>query len=464
MKTQRIAVIGGVAAGTAAAVAVRTADPNAEVVLFEAGRHISYSACEMPHYLGGEIESLEELISYTPEAFGRERGIEVRPQTRVTEIDPQKGVLTSEEITGGSLSSNSFDKFILATGARAIRPDMPGADAENVFVLRNLDDAESMRLFIKDTELHHVVVAGAGFVGLEVAEALCREGLRVTIIEPGFGPLHDHMDQEISDEISAILNRNGITLRREGLVSLVINPDGTVVAVETSVGERIGCQMVVLCMGTRPETDLAVACGIRIGDSGGIRTDSGMRTNLPNVWACGDCSEVRRIIDQKSVISPLSLTAFHTGRTAGRNAGRRGTSGRAVFDGVSGAQALRLFEREVAFVGLSLKDARKSGLPAMSVDIRHVTKSSNLAPEVDILVRLVFNSKSGRIYGAQMVGAQGTALRVNVLVALIRQKQDVSALYNLDLVYAPPFSPRLDPLLVVARQAMHAVAENRILG
>ncbi|MCH8276858.1 MAG: FAD-dependent oxidoreductase, partial [Bacteroidetes bacterium] len=198
MRAQRIAVIGGVAAGPAAAVQARRTDPDAEIVMFEQGSNISYSACEMLMLVSGEIDDPEQLIHRSPKDFQRERGIEVRAETRVDRIDPRAGKLVCTSGDTGVTSEEDFDKFILATGARASVPDIDGADAENVFVLRRLGDAIELRGFISTETIHHAVVVGAGFVGLEVVEALVKNGIRVSLLEPGPGPMHAHLHEELS--------------------------------------------------------------------------------------------------------------------------------------------------------------------------------------------------------------------------------------------------------------------------
>ncbi len=461
MMSQRIAVIGGVAAGPAAAASARRTDPEAEIVLFEAGSDISYSACEMPYYLSGLVDTVDDLVRYTPDRFRRERLVDVRVLSAVSSIDPRKGIIEYEDSVSGHLQSEPFDKFILATGARAAMPVEPSVGCDNVFALRTLDDGKAMHEFLESTTVHHAVVVGAGFVGLEVAEALNIRGIRVTLLEPGTGPLHTSLDEKYSAMVAQILADRGISVRREGLTSFVKGTGGNVSAVVTTAGEHVGCQMVAMCTGTIPVTALATACGVKLGRTGGIRTDARMRTNLPNVWACGDCTEILSKSDGRPVLSKLSLTAFRTGRVAGINAARRGSASPARFEGVIEAQALRLFDFEIACAGLSLLQAKTAGYNATSISVRHVTGSRHLLPENDISVRLVFDVSTGRLYGGQLIGRTGTAQRANVLVALLREKQDVAALYDLDMIYAPPFSPRLDPLLVAARKAIHVVKQSR---
>jgi len=332
MKPQRIAVIGGVAAGTAAAAEAKRIDPEADVVLFEKGPYISYGACEMPLVVAGTISDAETLIAFTPQRFATERGVTVRVNTLVESFDPRSGALTFRDIavrdSVGESTTERFDKFILATGARPVRPEYQGANDRNVFVLRELTDLQLIQSFCdRLSASQHVVVVGGGFVGIEVADALITRGLRVTMLQSGAGPLHRNLEPEMAALVRERLERGKVVFRQERLTDFE-RSGGRVVAVKTDAGELIGCQMVILAMGTAPNVDLGTQAGVKLGKTGGFAATDTMKTNLSNVWACGDCAEVRRNIDSTKVLSPLSLTAFRTARVAGTNAARRLVSGR----------------------------------------------------------------------------------------------------------------------------------------
>jgi len=461
MRSQRIAVIGGVASGTAAAAEARRVDANAEIVLFERSEYISYGACEIPLFLAGTVKEAEQLIAFTPERFEKERGISVRTRVNVEQIDARSGRLDYTLLENGDRGSEHFDKFVLATGALARVPDFDGANADNVFAVRELSHAVALKDYIGKHHLHHAVVVGGGFVGIEVAEALAHRGIRVSLLQPKPGPLHAHLEDEMSRLAQKILENSGVTVRNDRLAGFELSQQGVVSAIRTHSRELIGCQLVILAMGIKPNTTIGVAAGIKTGASGGYRVDEGMRTNLTNVWACGDCIEVERIIDQKQVLSPLSLTAFKTGRTAGRNVARRGSGKPSRFRGVVGAQGLKLFDSEIAYVGLTSREASAAGFSARTVTIKHRTKAALVPGSEEIHITLVFETSRGRLLGGQLIGGAGTVLRGDILIPLIRAGASVADLYDQDLIYAPPFSPRLDPLLVAARQAVKALGNSQ---
>lgn len=461
MKPQRIAVIGGVAAGTAAAAEAKRVDADADVVLFEQGPYISYGACEMPLVIAGVIDDSERLIAFSPERFEASRGVEVRVNTVVKSFDPHSGTLTfATDSMSHKTATERFDKFILATGARAVRPGVDGAEDRNVFVLRELTDVQAIQAFSDTNEKQHAVVVGGGFVGLEVADALVQRGFRVTLLQSGPGPLHQHLEPVMSELVRDRLIASGVSFRSERMTAFERRA-GHVSAVKTDAGELIGCHLVILATGTIPNTSLGEKAGVKLGRTGGFEATDGMKTNVANVWACGDCVQVKRVIDSTHVLSPLSLTAFKTGRVAGTNAARRGRTARAIFPGLVGAQALKVFEQEIAFVGLTEQEARTAGFRPSTVLVKHRTFAGLVPGSSFVHVLLVFDQARGRLLGGQLVGGAGTALRGNILIPVIRGGGTVGDLYNLDLIYAPPFSPRLDPLLVAAKKAIGVLSEIR---
>jgi len=452
MARQRIAVIGGVASGPAAAAQAHRADPEADVVLFEQGPHISYGACEMPYFVAGEIERAETLVMLSPEQFEKTRGGKVKVGHRVIGLDPARNRLTVENLDSGGVSTHRFDKFILALGARPKMPDIDEMDAVNVFAMRTLEDAVGIKAYLADYDVKHVVVLGGGYVGVEMAEAIRARQIRVTILEPGPGLLHTYLDSDLRPLVDAVVQRHGVIVRHERAIALEHHPGGTVVS--TDRGERIGCQMVLVTMGTVPNTELATQARIRSGLTGALAVDDQMRTNLPNVWACGDCVEVERIIDHKKIYLPLAPAAFRTARVAGQNAGRRGRGIPARFPGVTGASAVKVFELEVATVGLKLDEATAAGFDAFATIVRHWSRVSFYPGARPLHVRLIAERRRGRLLGAELVGEEGAALRADVLVPLIREGATVHALRDLDLIYTPPFAPALDPLIVAAAKAV----------
>lgn len=449
--SQSIAVIGGVAAGPAAAAEAKRTDPDARVVLFERGGVISYGACEIPLVIEGGVPS-QDLILFGAQEFEEEKGVEVRIWTNVDRIAPARNRLWARDTKSGASWEERFDKFIVATGAVATRPQVENANAKNAFVVRTLDDADAVRSSIQPGL--SVVVAGAGYVGLEVAEAAVRAGARVTLLAPGGRILPGYLDDELATALAPSVKTSGLQLRAERLTSVVVDPAGRVQAVMTDARERIGCKVVVFATGVAPETALATEAGARTGESGALRVTDSMKTNVPNLWACGDCVEVRRVVDDKNVHVPLSPVAYRTARVAARNAASSGRGGSSKFDGVCPASAVKVFGFEAASVGLTLAQANQSGLDAFAVDIEHWSRVKLYPGASRLKVRFVVERPRGRLLGGQLVGNDGAAMRANVLVPLIRDRWQIDRIDNLDFVYNPPVAPPLDPLYIAARAAI----------
>jgi NADPH-dependent 2,4-dienoyl-CoA reductase/sulfur reductase-like enzyme len=361
--------------------------------------------------------------------------------------------LTVEDRTDSRRWEERFDKCILATGATARRLEVEGQDAKNVFTFRELMDADAVRKAVELRDVNHAVVVGGGYVGVEVAEALTRQGIRTTILDRNGQVLQKYLSGDLNQQVADELLTHGVTVRHDSVEKIVPDDSGKVASLWTKAGERIGCQLVIVAIGVVPNTSLADEAGIRIGKSGGVKVDSAMRTSSPRIWACGDCIEVERIVDKKAIPSTLATTAYRTARVAGHNAARQGIGKPQVFDGVSPASAVKVFNLEVATAGLSLADATASGFDAISSVIQSWSRVKMYPGAEKIFVDMIVEKRSGRLLGVQMVGREGVVQRCNVLIAPIREGWSVSKVKNIDLIYAPPFGPSLDPVIVAARQS-----------
>ncbi len=451
----RIAVIGGLAAGPAAAAESKRRAPDAEVVLFEEGPNISVGTCEMPYLIGGVIDPSVDLVVVSPEEMERTRGVQVRVRHRVTALDPGRGRLTVEALDFGSTTEEAFDRFVLATGARARRLGADGEGAAGVFTLRDLVDAERIRRWLDTEDVRHVVIAGGGYIGLEMAEAMRERGLRATILDPKGRVLGGAVACEASDLMDRAVREAGVLVRPEKATGVVADDAGRVRAVRTDRGEIVGCQMLIVSVGVEPRAELAEAAGLKLGDMGGVAVDDEMRTSHRRVWACGDVVQIPRAPDGRRVLWPLATTARRTARVAARNVAKPGSD---RFRPFSGAVAVRAFGVEVGSVGLSLGRAEEAGIDAFATDVRHVSRTGAFPGVSPIDVRLVTERRSGRLLGGQVVGAEGAALRANVLVPLIQNGRTVRELAeDLDLVYNPPVAPAVDPLKVAASRALRAL-------
>ncbi|NND73358.1 MAG: FAD-dependent oxidoreductase [Rhodothermales bacterium] len=452
MYQERIAIVGGVAAGPAAAAQARRVNPSADIWMFEAGANISYGACEMPYVLSGLIETIDELVVNTAAEFSRSRNINVRTGHRITAVHAATRTLTIEDSADGRTWDERFDKLVLATGARARRLAVAGEDSTGVFLFRTLDDLRQVTKMLNQRPAKHAVVAGGGYVGVEVAESLSKAGVRVSIVHRGSHILDSYVGSAHGEIIHNELSRHGVTVRKDSISRIEADATGHVKAVQTVGGELIGCDLVVVAVGVDPHSTLALDAGIRLGVSGGIRVDEHMRTSASGIWACGDCIEVERIVDGAMIHSPLAPTAYRTARVAGSNAARRGRGKPARFHGVTPASAVKVFDLEVAAVGIRRNEAEAAGLDIVSNKIVAGSRAGMYPGSRDISIELVGMRRGGRLIGAELVGGEGAALRANVLALAIRQRLTVSQIKEVDLIYAPPFAPSIDPIIVAARE------------
>ncbi len=456
----RIAVIGGLAAGPAAAAEAVRSNPDAEVVLFEQTAHISVGACEMPYYVSDRIESADTLEVLTPAEFEATRGATVKVRHRVTSLRPRERALTVEALDFGSVHQESFDRFILAVGARAKRLGIEGEDAPNVFVLRSLEDAVAIKATLDAELVRHAVIVGGGYVGLEMAEALRVRGVRVTVLDKAGRVLPTTLSDDLAGPVVEAVRAGGVVVRGEMPTRFETDDAGRVVAVHTDEKEVIGCDLVLVAVGLEPRTELAEASGVRLGKTGAIAVDAGMQTSAPNVWACGDCIEVPRVLDGRPVYFPLAPVARRSARVAARNAARSGRGGRATFAPITQSIAVCAFGMEVARAGVSPEEARVAGLDAVASSVQHWSRVKLYPGAKPLWVRLVVERGSGRLLGGECVGQEGAALRANVLVPLIRSGCTAAQVRDeIDLVYTPPLAPAVDPLLVAASEAAKAAAE-----
>ncbi len=455
----RVAVIGGLAAGPAAAAEAARADPGAEVVLFEETPHISVGACEMPYYIGGRIEDAAALEVLTPAEFEATRGATVRTRHRVTALRPRERSLTVEALDFGSAHEEHFDRFVLAVGARAKRLGIEGEDAPNVFALRTLGDAVAVRAFIEAGPVRHVVIVGGGYVGLEVADELRARGLRVTVLERAGRVLPEALSEDLAAPVGEAVRAGGVVVRGEVPTRFETDRYGRVKAVHTDRGEVVGCDLVLVAVGVEPRTGLAEAAGVRLGPSGAVAVDDGMQTNVPNVWACGDCIEVPRVLDGKPVYFPLAPVARRSARVAARNAVRQGRGRRARFAPIAQVLGVCAFGLEVARAGVTVEEARAAGLDALACSVQHWSRVKLYPKAKPLWVRLVVERGSGRLLGGACVGQEGAGLRVNTLVPLIREGYTAQRIRDeVDLLYTPPLAPAVDPLLVAASKAAKAAS------
>lgn len=441
----RFVVVGGGAAGMSAASVAKRRDPDLEVLVLEAGEHISFSACGMPYWIGGTIEGdADRLVVRSPEE-ARERGLDVRLGTRAVDVDPEDERLVVEDADGRR--GLGYDALCLAPGVAAVNPfdEMAG-----VHTLRHLDDGIRLDRAIEADAPERVCIVGGGFVGVEMAEAACQRGWETTLVHSGETLLGDLVGAELGQHVNEAVRGHGVELvlgaRATGLVG-----EDRVEAVE--VGDRhVGADLVVLAIGARPRTELAQAAGCTLGPAGTIRVDKQMRTGVDGVWACGDAVAFEHRLTGEPTFLPLALHANRSGRIVGENV----AGGQERFPGVLGTAVTRFEELEVAGTGLDLEAAREAGFDAVAETISSVTRAGYFPGADEIHVRLVVEEDTGRVLGGQIVGGEGAGKRIDTVAAAIWQGATASDLEAMDLSYAPPFSPTWDPVAIAGRMAARA--------
>ncbi|MEO3936865.1 FAD-dependent oxidoreductase [Dermatophilaceae bacterium Soc4.6] len=454
---QRLVVVGGDAAGmSAASAARRERDPDdLEIVAFERGSYTSYSACGIPYFIGNQVGELDALIARTPQQFAHDHAIDARVRHEVMAIDLDRRAVLARDLTTGGETWEAFDQLMIATGAVPIRPPLPGIDAGGIFGVQTLDDGLAVRAALEAEPPRSAVVVGAGYIGLELAEALCARGIPVTVIQRGRTPM-DTLDPDMGGLLVEAMRRFTMTLRLEETVTGFETDTGRVRAVVTDQG-TVRADLVILGLGVRPHTALAASAGIPLGPTGAIAVDQRMRTRAPGVWAAGDCVEKFHRVSRRPVTIALGTHANKEGRTAGINLG----GGYATFPGVLGTAVTKICNVEVGRTGLGEADAEAAGFEAVSVSVDSTTRAGYYPGAKPIRTKLVAERGTGRLLGAQIVGEEGAAKRIDVLATALWHETTVAELLNLDLSYAPPFSPVWDPVLIAARKATQAVEADR---
>lgn len=449
MGKEGLVIVGGVAAGLAAAMEARRAAPDLPVTVFERTGDISYGACGLPYVVAGLIHTPDALVLHTPEYFRERHSIEVRLNCEVVELLPSKSGVRVRDADGER--EVVYESLVLATGAAAVCPPLPGRELEGVFVLRHMRDGRRMLRYFEEARPRSAVVVGAGYIGLEMAEAFRARGLRTTLVEASdkvMNALAGRARDTVADELRA----GGVEVMFGERVSAFEGARGRLERVLTESGRAFDADIVSVGVGVRPEVALAVAAGIEVGESGAVRTDERQRTSAPGVYAAGDCCEVLHRVSGRRVWHPLGQPAVRQGWVAGANAAGRDSSPESRYDGVVGTNAVKVFGLEVARTGLSLEEALEAGFDASEVESESHTRAGYYPGGSRMLTRVVADAR-GRLLGAQLIGREGAAQRVNVFAAALHAGLKVEDVERLDLAYAPPFAPTIDPVIRAAHAA-----------
>jgi NADPH-dependent 2,4-dienoyl-CoA reductase/sulfur reductase-like enzyme len=455
---RRLVVIGGNAAGMSAASQARRrrGRDELEIVVFERGHFTSYSSCGIPYWAGGLVRGPDELVARTPATFRDEYAMDVRLRHEVVAIDlSERLVVVNDLANGGEPVRERFDDLVYAPGAVPVRPDWADGGPAGVFGMQTLDDGAALMDWLDAdvvAEPRHAVVVGAGYIGVEMAEALVRRGLRVTVVEKGPQPMST-VDPDMGALVRDAICGLGIEVRTGVTVTGLKETDGRVSAVVTDSGE-LPADVVVLGLGVRPNADLARDAGLPVGRTGGVVTDLRMRV-VDGVWAAGDCVETVHRVSGRPVYVPLGTHANKQGRVAGINLG----GGYATFPGVVGTAVTKVCDLEVGRTGLLERDAIAAGYEYVTAVITSTNRAGYFPGAQEMTVKLIAERRTGLLLGAQIVGRSEAAKRIDVLATALWHRTTVEEMTALDLGYAPPYAPVWDPVLVAARKAATAVEE-----
>jgi NADPH-dependent 2,4-dienoyl-CoA reductase/sulfur reductase-like enzyme len=442
----RFVIVGGDAAGMSAASLAKRKMPEAEVTVLEQGYDVSYSACGMPYAIADPQRSMQELVVREARVFREKQGVDVELGCRVEGIDPDKGRVYGTSLEGGPFE-RSYDKLLLATGASAVRPDLPGFDLPGVEVLKSLEHGRRIKDYLARNRVRRAILLGMGYISLEMAESLRRLGIEVAMVKPG-SELLPWMDRSLAELVRAELEANGVELY-PGRAIHRLEKQGDGLRLICDHGE-LSADFVLAGIGVRPNSELAAHAGLDLGPKGAVAVDRAMRTGHSEIYAAGDCADAYHVVTGEKTWIPLALRANRSGRAAGENA----CGGNVRLDGVAGTTVFRVLDLEVATTGINADQAREHGYDPAAVSIETRSRAHGHPGARTIRVALVGDRRSGRLLGAQMVGGEGVAHRVNAAAVALHAGMDVEAFSQTDLAYAPPFGPVWDPLLTAARELL----------
>jgi NADH oxidase (H2O2-forming) len=438
---RRIIIVGAHAAGCDAAAAARLTDREAEIIMFTNERYAGYSRCGLPFVLGGHIKSFQDLIVF-PSSYFKMNKIDLRLEANVTNVDV-KSKTVEVQYKDGRVENLQYDSLIIATGARPAVPPIKGREKRGVYVLRTIDDGERIEQAIKESR--SAVVIGAGLIGLELGVAFVERGLKTTIVELLPQILPSMLDKDVADFVQRELEKRGLRIITGRSVEEILGDD-KVTGVAVS-GEQIQADIVVIATGVKGNVELAQKAGLELGETKLIKVNMRMETSVKDVYACGDCVESIHIITKRPVVCQLGTTAVRQARVAGTNA----AGGYAIFSGVLGAAVTRLFDLEIGAVGLMEASAQRVGIETVSMTLSGKTRAGYYPGALPIRIKLVVERETEKIIGAQIVGGEGVAQRINALSFAILKEMTVRELARAETCYAPPVSETWDPTILTAQ-------------
>lgn len=442
----KIVIVGGVAAGAKAAAKSRRLLPDAEIDIYTQDTHVSYSACGLPYYIEGNFEDYRALLVRSPEEFAKS-GINVHLKHKVSKILPKTKQVLVENLDSPECSLVSYDKLILAIGARPFIPNIKHIALNNVFALRTIEDGIAIRQKVESSQ--KAVIIGGGYIGIELLESCVKQGLHTTLIErnDSIMPMFDSdMSELIKTQLMSINDGKFEIITSDNVTEMVGDNNG-VTSVRTASGRDIETDLVILCAGVVPNVEIAIDAGIALGETGAIKVTKRMETNIKDIYACGDCVEELHLISNTPVWVPLGSNANKEGRCAAMNACGFDDE----FPGVLASAVTRCMKLTMSMTGLTETQAQKLGYETVSATVTKYDKVGYMPDANNITLKLVADKKTKRLIGGQGVGAGDADKRINTLATALIAKLTVEDFYNNDLTYSPPFSPTIDPLLNAAQ-------------
>ena len=456
MTKKTILIVGGVAGGATAAAHARRMSEEAEIIIFERGPHVSFANCGLPYYVGGEIKEKEDLLVQTPENLRHRFNLDVRVMSEVTIIDPLNKRIEVSSTTSNEKYWKSYDELILSTGAKPLKPPIPGIDRPGHFTVRGIPDVESINEWITRQKARRAVVIGGGFIGLEMTEQLQKSGLQVSVVE-AIAQVMSPLEPEMTGWLHQELQNNGIDLHLGDPVDQFIAPkkdDPTAASiVELKSGAQLSADVVILGLGVQPETTLAKKAGLKIGEKGGIQVNEFLGTSDPHIWAIGDAVEVQDFVTQEPVLIPLAGPANRQGRIVAENI----FGNHIKYPGTCGTSILRLFECCVASTGANEKTLKRLNLQYDVVYLHPPSHATYYPGAHKLSMKILFHPENGKLLGAQIVGQDGVDKRIDVLATALKAGMTVHDLEDLELAYAPPFGSAKDPVNLAGMVAQHVV-------
>ena len=448
----KIVILGGVAAGAKAAAKARRILPDAEIDLYTDDTHISYSSCGLPYYIEGNFEDYRLLLVVSPEDFEK-KNVHIHLKNRAVKIIPETKQVLIQDLNTQKAFLTEYDKLIIAIGARPVIPDIKNVNLPNVFTLRKIEDGIAIKEKVFKSK--HATIVGGGYIGVELLEAFVKQNLKVTLVE--YSPyimttFDEDMSKLIQEQLNSINNGRFEILTSEIVTEFSGDLDG-VKSVKTGTGKEFNTDFVVLCTGATPNVDIAKDAGIDLGVTGAIKVNEKMETSVKDIYACGDCVEEHLVVSNTKIWLPLGSNANKEGRTAAINA----CGGDDKFFGVLGSSVTRCLDLTMSMTGLTEKKASALGYTPVSVFVTKNDKVGYMPNVNNITLKLIADYNTGKLLGAQAIGAGDADKRINSLAAALLAGMTVNDFYKNDLTYAPPFSPTIDPLLNAAQILMHKV-------